>query len=99
GPPPNRGRGQVNILGNRSVSLVTAARSHRSQPGVVLEPTIPVERVPDTGDDVVHRIPDIAVPGKLVRIERGVDGLHEPLRRMPGGRVAVPEVDGARIAR
>src|SRR5699024_8264697 len=52
-----------------SVPLVATTCGHRCQPRMPIETAITVEGVPHTGDDVVHRVPDITVTGKLIRIE------------------------------
>src|SRR5690606_16342983 len=78
--------------------LVSAAGGDGGQTRVLVEAAVAVERVPDTGDDVVHRVPDVGVPGHRVRVERGVDALHQTLRRGALGGVGVPIVDRARVA-
>src|SRR5690606_40081163 len=80
-----------------SAPLVGTAACHRGQAGVLVEAAVAVQRVADTGDDVVDRVVDVVVPGELVGVERRVDGLHQTLGRDALRGVAVPQVDGPRV--
>src|SRR3954454_3733564 len=80
------------------VADVTAAALGRLDAGHVGERAVARDRVVHAGADVVDRVPDVAVAGQLVGVERRVDRLHESLGRRALGGVRVPVVDRVRVA-
>src|SRR5690606_6939074 len=82
----------------RSVAAVTGAVLHPDHARHVRHRAVTLDGVPHAGDDVVHRIPDVAVPRQRPAVEGRVDGLHQTLGRGAPRRVGVPVVDRVRVA-
>src|SRR5699024_9843919 len=54
-------------------------------------------RVVHRGTNVRLRVPNIVVPRILIRLERRVNGLHQPLRRGTSSSIRVPVIDSPRV--
>src|SRR5882724_1630526 len=75
-----------------SVPDVGTARVHRADARHVLDRPVTPQRVAHPGNDVVHRVVDIAVPRQRMPTERRVNRLHQTFGRMPGLRIGIPVI-------